>query len=182
VGELRARVAWHDGDPALALRILEDVDFRPLSVGMTNIVPFLAHAQARYLHGELLAALGRSADAIAWFESLGRLSVPESPFRAPAHLRLAELHERLGNRAESVRHYTRFIELWQDGDPEVRAVVHAAAARLAAISRLDTLPLASTTPPRASSRALPTSSTARCSTVRGHAGRRSRSPPCVRPV
>jgi tetratricopeptide (TPR) repeat protein len=125
-GELRARRAWHDGRPEQALTILDQVELGPVSVGATNIVPFLAHAQRRYLRGQLLSAVGRDAEALQWFASLGALSVPETPFRALAHLRQAEIHERLGNRSEAVTHYSRFVALWQNSDPELQPLVEAA--------------------------------------------------------
>jgi hypothetical protein len=90
-------------------------------VGVANITPFVARAHDRYLRGALLEALGRDAEALPWFASLAGLSVPESPFRAPAHLRQAQIHERLGNEAEAARHYARVMELWGMGDEEVLA-------------------------------------------------------------
>jgi tetratricopeptide (TPR) repeat protein len=132
--ELRARRAAHDGNPAEGLRILEAVELGPVSVGATNVVPFFAHAQHRYLRGELLAAVGRHAEAVRWFASLGALSVPESPFRAPAQLRQAELYERLGNNAEAAAHYARFLELWRDSDPELQPMVVAARQHWAALT------------------------------------------------
>jgi hypothetical protein len=132
-GELRARRALHDGRAEQGLRILDEQELGPVSVGATNIVPFFAHAQRRYLRGELLTQLKRDAEALPWFASLGSLSVPESPFRGPAQLRQAEIHERLGNRTEAARHYDRFLKLWHDSDPELQSLVDAAQRRRAAL-------------------------------------------------
>jgi tetratricopeptide (TPR) repeat protein len=129
--ELRARRAWHAGRPDQALRILDQLELGPVPVGATNVVPFFAGAQLRYLRGELLVAVGRHAEALPWFESLGMLSVPESPFRGPAHLRQAEIHERLGNRLEAAKHYARVLELWRDADSEFQPLVEAARQRQA---------------------------------------------------
>jgi hypothetical protein len=60
--------------------------------------------------------------------------VPESPFRAPAHLRQAEIHERLGNPEEAARHYGRFVGLWRDGDSEFQPLVDTARKRLAGLT------------------------------------------------
>jgi tetratricopeptide (TPR) repeat protein len=133
--ELRARRAWHAGKADQALRILDEIQLGPVSVGANMVVPFFAHAQRRYLRGELLTALGRDAEALPWFASLGGISAPESAFRAPAHLRQAEIYERLGNRSEAARHYARFIELWRDSDPELRPLVETARKRQIALSR-----------------------------------------------
>jgi hypothetical protein len=132
--ELRARRALHEGNAAEGLRILEKVELGPVPVGATNVVPFFAHAQQRYLRGELLAAAGRPAEALDWFASLGALSVPESPFRAPAQLRQAEIHERLGNASEAAAHYARFLELWRDSDPELQPMVSAARQHWATLT------------------------------------------------
>ena len=42
---------------------------------------------------------------------------------APAHKRLGELYEHRGDRERSRHHYTRFVELWRDCDPELRPAV-----------------------------------------------------------
>ena len=93
----------------------------------------MAHAQRRYLRGELLMALGRYTEALPWFASLGSLSVPESPFRGLAHLRQAEIYEGLGNRAEAAKYYQQVLELWRDADLEVRPMRDAARQHLAAL-------------------------------------------------
>jgi tetratricopeptide (TPR) repeat protein len=128
--ELRARIAWQEGRPEQALRILEEQQLGPVSVGSINIVPFMSNAHARYLHGELLMALGRPAEALPWFASLGALSVPESALRAPMQLRLAQIHERLGNSTEAAKHYRRFLSLWQNSDPALQTMVDTARRQL----------------------------------------------------
>ncbi len=45
---------------------------------------------------------------------------------APSHLRRAELYEELGDDERARRHYARFLELWQDPDPELRPMVESA--------------------------------------------------------
>jgi DNA-binding SARP family transcriptional activator len=120
---LRAHLALHDGRPEEGLEILEGLELAAISVGVANITPFVARAHDRYVRGALLEALGRDAEALPWFASLAGLSVAESPFRAPAHLRQAQIHERLGNEAEAVRHYARVLELWGSGDEEVLATL-----------------------------------------------------------
>jgi hypothetical protein len=86
---------------------------------------------------DVLASLGRDAEALRWFASLGTGSVTEIPLQAPSHLRQAEIHERLGNRDQAARHFARFPELWQDVDPTFQPVVDAARRRLAGLTRPD---------------------------------------------
>ena len=50
---------------------------------------------------------------------------------APAHLRLAEIYERRGERQKAREHYARFAERWKDSDPELRPLVEEARRRMA---------------------------------------------------
>jgi tetratricopeptide (TPR) repeat protein len=131
---LRAQIAAHGGRAAEGLRLLEQLELAPTALAMINVLPFGARPHERYLRGELLASLGRERDALAWFASLGALSGPETAFRAPAHLRQAELYERLGEQRQAAQHYTRFLELWNDSDAELQPLVRAARARLAELT------------------------------------------------
>jgi tetratricopeptide (TPR) repeat protein len=47
--------------------------------------------------------------------------------------RLAELHDDLGNAEQAAEYYARFVELWEDADPELQPRVEAARRRLAAL-------------------------------------------------
>lgn len=130
---LRARLASHEGRTGDALRLLEALEPGDTQ-GDIAVTPFVARAAERFLRAELLASLGRETEALQWFASLGYGSVTEVPLRAPAHLRQAEIHEGLGNRAEAARQCARFIELWRDSDPEFQPLVDEARRRLHALS------------------------------------------------
>lgn len=52
-----------------------------------------------------------------------------------AHERLGELYERLGERENAVQHYGKFVELWQDADPELQPVVREVRERIARLVR-----------------------------------------------
>jgi DNA-binding SARP family transcriptional activator len=133
---LRARLAWQEGDPEQALRLLQSLESSD-SQGDIAVTPFVGRANERFLRGELLAALGRNAEALQWFASLGDGSVTEIPLRAPSHFRQAEIHERLGNRDQAARHYAQFLRLWSAADPEFQPLVDTARRRLASLSRPD---------------------------------------------
>ena len=45
--------------------------------------------------------------------------------------RLADLHDQNDNREAATRHYNRFIQLWQNADPELQPQVDAARNALA---------------------------------------------------
>jgi DNA-binding SARP family transcriptional activator/tetratricopeptide (TPR) repeat protein len=128
--ELRARLAWRADRAADALRILDGIEPGSVPLGVVNVVPFFALAHMRHLRGELLVAVGREAEAVEWLGGLGKLSVPEAPFRAVAQLRLARIHDALGNQTRAADHYARFVELWQAGDAVTRSLVEDARRRL----------------------------------------------------
>jgi DNA-binding SARP family transcriptional activator/TolB-like protein len=129
---LRARLAWEQGRPEEALRLLESLESGDWQ-GEVTATPFVSRANERFLRGEVLAALGRDAEALAWFTSVGIGTATEIPVQALSHLRQGQVHERLRNRAEAARHYARFIELWGDADPEFRSPVDSVRARLATL-------------------------------------------------
>jgi tetratricopeptide (TPR) repeat protein len=99
--------------------------------------PPYSEEQARYLRAELLYQLGRYDEARRWFETSLQTSFPhtgnEVIYLAPSHLRLAEIYEHLGEREKAADHYSRFIGLWKNCDPELRPLVEEARSRLAAV-------------------------------------------------
>jgi DNA-binding SARP family transcriptional activator len=131
---LRARLAWEQGRAEEALRLLESLESGDWQ-GEVTATPFVSRANERFLRGEVLAALGRDAEALVWFTSVGIGTATEIPLQALSHLRQGELHERLRHRAEAARHYARVVELWGDADPEFRSRVDSARGRLARLGR-----------------------------------------------
>ena len=101
---LRAHIAAAEGRSAEALELLEALELRDIQ-GDVAATPFASRANERYLHGTLLAALGRPTDALPWFAALGYGSVTEVPLSALAQLRQAEIHKRLGHAAEADQHF-----------------------------------------------------------------------------
>ncbi|UCC84336.1 MAG: hypothetical protein JSW46_05240 [Gemmatimonadota bacterium] len=136
---IRAALAAAHGDVEEALRIIEAAPFEGNWDELVSS-PVLAMAAERYLMAELLDAVGRSREALGWFASLGGLQAYEIAYVAPAHLRRAQVHERLGEPEEAAEHYARFIELWQDCDPELRPLVEEAERRLVALAESHATP------------------------------------------
>lgn len=85
---------------------------------------------ARYLRILLPSADERPAEAIRWIETSFQGAPSEIAYLAPMHLKLAELHERAGERSEAVQQYRRFVTLWRDCDPALRPRVERARARI----------------------------------------------------
>ncbi len=90
-------------------------------------------ALERYLRGELLREIGRDREALAWYASTSQTQVDQLAYLAPAHLRQAEIYEKLGEKQKAAEHYRRFVELWKECDPELRPLVDEARRKAAAI-------------------------------------------------
>lgn len=61
------------------------------------------------------------------------LAIPDN--RAYWEATTSQIHDELGNRAEAIESYRRFLDLWNDPDPALRPQVEAAAARLAELQQ-----------------------------------------------
>ncbi len=123
-----AEVARLGGRPQAALRILDQAGFwTRIDVPPTGDTPFYVHEYERFIRAELLNALGRSNEALTAYMQLA-----DNLFHsgAPAHLRLAQIYDRQGERRRAVDHYARFIALWKDCDPQLRPLVVAAQQRV----------------------------------------------------
>lgn len=73
---VRAQVEWREGDPRRALATLTEI--RPdVWYQLTFLSPFYAFSLERFTRGQLLAELGRTAEARAWLDALGQSSAFE---------------------------------------------------------------------------------------------------------
>ncbi len=127
---LRAHLAAGAGRKDEALSELEGIDL-DAPAGLLNTSPFYHLLHARQLRADLLFELGRWEEAIAWYRSLDEACCVDSLGQAAySHLRRAEAFERLGKPRDAAWHYTRFLALWRDPDPELRPVVRRARERL----------------------------------------------------
>jgi len=124
---LEALGAWKRNQPRRALAAL-DAALVDLLLSLRDS-PLHSQALNRYVRGEVLYGEGRYEEALPWFESLHPGVVDDLfvwPYVAPAQLRIAEIHARLGDRLEAEEHYRRFRELWRDCDSELRPMVEQA--------------------------------------------------------
>jgi hypothetical protein len=102
--------------------------------------PFLASSRERYRRAALESDQGEALRAIALFGGFEGFSGYALIYAGPSHLRRAALYERLGDRAAAAAHYTRFLNLWKDADPEFRPLLDSARAGLARVGQAgDTL-------------------------------------------
>jgi tetratricopeptide (TPR) repeat protein len=103
---LGAHEAIARGRPRVALARLESVHWDQAS----ETPP--AEVADRFLRAQLLEGLGREEEALGWYASLAQRSSDELIFLAPAELRQAQIYDRRGDHAEAIRHYRRFLEIW----------------------------------------------------------------------
>jgi tetratricopeptide (TPR) repeat protein len=132
---LRAQLAVSANRPAVALKELEQlqaIDARADQVGSS---PYYSQGLERFIYASLLEAAGRLEDAAHWYGSFSASSIFDLVFLAPSHLRRGSIAERLGQPAESRRHYEAALVLWSGCDAELRPLADDARTRLAALRR-----------------------------------------------
>jgi serine/threonine-protein kinase len=89
--------------------------------------------------GRAYDVAGQPDSAIAVYERYaGRPGVfrmfPDAIWLARTYYRLGELYEERGAPAKAAENYAKFVRLWQDADPELRAKLLDAKARLKALA------------------------------------------------
>ncbi|SOD03103.1 transcriptional activator domain-containing protein [bacterium JGI 053] len=129
---LRARRAWAAGDAAAALRLLE-AGWPEQTLPRFSSYESYDHAGERYLRAELLHAVGRDDEALAWYATVAEDLGAGLEYSAPAHLAQARILDARGARTQALWHYRRFIRLWRACDPELRPLVAQAERRAAAL-------------------------------------------------
>lgn len=130
---VRARIEDRAGRPEAALELLERIgDETWYEYRLTS--PYFALPAERFHRAELLTRLGREQEALDWYANLVATSLYEIAYLGMAHLRQAQIHDRLRDREPALRHYRRFLELWRECDPELRPLVEEAEARFASLS------------------------------------------------
>jgi len=95
---------------------------------VTGSSPFYYEEYDQFIRAELLYTLGRDGEALQAYRGIADHLFHSG---APAHLRLAEIYERQGERQKAREHYARFAELWKDADPELQPLVEDARRRMA---------------------------------------------------
>ena len=130
------------GEIALAETRYEDAakEFRA-SDAEADGTPTLCAACTQFDLARAFDAAQQSDSAIVAFERY--LAVPagrrwfgpnEPRNRPAAEKRLGELYDAKGDRAKAIAHYTMFVDLWKDADPELRPAVEAVRRRLKEIA------------------------------------------------
>ena len=127
---LEALAAWQEDQPEEALVALDEARLQPTWRQAVSS-PIYDQVLARYARAEILYAKGRYEEALPWYTSLhDGLKTGGEGYLGPSYLRRAEIYEHLGETDKAITYYTRFIELWQDADPELQPQVEQARQRL----------------------------------------------------
>jgi hypothetical protein len=122
-----AEAAAQRGEFQEALGFL--VELRPQDWWVLMPYPFESQELSRWLRAELLVKVNRPRDAINQYASFG-LSWMEEGYRSPKYLRMAQLHDELGEHEEARRLYVLLLGLWEDADPGLDQTITAVRARL----------------------------------------------------
>jgi DNA-binding SARP family transcriptional activator/Tfp pilus assembly protein PilF/TolB-like protein len=118
---VRAEIAKQAGAWRQALAQAEQIHFTFQAPVMRSTL--YAGAHERFLHAELLHAVGRDEEAARWYASFPEPAGYDITYLAPAYLRRGEIAERLGHRAEAIAFYRRAAALWKDCDPALRPML-----------------------------------------------------------
>jgi hypothetical protein len=134
---VRAMAARAQGRTREALQRLESVEPEMFGFPLwARVAAFPDVTLQRFLRAELLRELGRDEEALAWYPySVSHQWITGSLFLPLSHLRMAEIHDRRGNREAAIHHYTLFTLLWRDADAELRPLVERASRRSRRSSR-----------------------------------------------
>jgi tetratricopeptide (TPR) repeat protein len=127
-----AQLALERGDTARARMRVERHYHTPASFefsGEQGMVRALAWA-------DLLTRLGDRRAALAAYARMDSLDARHQHpgFVVRAWAERGALHQSLGDTADAVRQYERFIAAWRDADPELQPMVERARAAVAALS------------------------------------------------
>jgi tetratricopeptide (TPR) repeat protein len=127
------------GQIALAERRYNDAvsEFRGSDVGQCTVCALPNIARAYDLAGNADSAIALFSRYTA---GLHRELRTDALHLAGSHKRLGELYEAKGDRAKAVSHYTKFVELWKDADPELQPKVAEVKKRLARLSDTEAKP------------------------------------------
>ena len=123
---LRAQLALRAGRTHDATRRLEEVLRLEARVGLIGGSPFYSQGLERYLYAGLLESQERWEDAVRWYGSFASNSIFDFVYLAPSHVGRGLLLERQGQKRLAADHYRRALELYQESDAELGALVREA--------------------------------------------------------
>ena len=127
---VRARVVYARGDVNGALTELGQPWVDPLS-HRTHYSAIFSQVADRYFMAELLEKSGRLGEAVRAYSAVGDYSTDGLAYLPMSHLRRGDIYLKMGDHARASLHYSRFVELWKDCDPNLKQLRDAAQAKVA---------------------------------------------------
>jgi tetratricopeptide (TPR) repeat protein len=126
--------AFRRGQHAEVLALLESrqpaIPLELLALPRPAHVREYGFEHARFLRGLAASAIGNDAEAQRWLQHGLTGSPQELAYRAPVHLELARVYERVGDQNRAREHYEAAIRLWSRSDPALQPKVEEARQRL----------------------------------------------------
>ena len=117
----RAYLSLARGDTAAALEAFEALRDWPT-------VPWAY--KERLTRAQLLAAVGRDAEAAAVLDQIPSVGYPPAPVEVVWILERARVNDRLGNREKAAEGYAYVVDVWRDADPLLQPFVEEARRAL----------------------------------------------------
>jgi tetratricopeptide (TPR) repeat protein len=112
------------------------VHFRAANVGYCTTCALPHLARAYDLSNQRDSAIATFSRYVSDSTDTERYNVDQF-YLAGAHNRLGELLEEQGRRAESLKHYRAFVELWSNADKELQPTVARARANIARLQNAE---------------------------------------------
>jgi tetratricopeptide (TPR) repeat protein/tRNA A-37 threonylcarbamoyl transferase component Bud32 len=137
---VRAAIATRTGRPDEAHALIrEGCDASVRSVAMCDHMAFLEVAQAYDQAGQTDSAIAAYRRFIEW-KGLRTIGPPRTvdvvtPRIAPAWRRLGELLDEKREHRQAIEAYERFLEYWDQADPDLQPIVRSVRARVDALRR-----------------------------------------------
>lgn len=129
---IEAELLFRAGDADGALRVLRSMEYDVPHAA--TVWPLADLGRSRFLRAELEREIGDIEAAKRFYVGLDEPWSPwDSYWRPLLYDRMGGIAEAEGNEAEAIQYYSRIVELWRDGDPEV------APLRDVILERLDRL-------------------------------------------
>jgi len=127
--EVRADVLLRQGHPAEALAALERAPWRTHYAVQGS----LPRRRGVFLRARALQDLKRYQEALQWYDLSGTGGTGPA-LLAPSHLYRGEIYEELGDAEKALWHYSQFVKLWRDADPEYQPVVEEVKGHMARLA------------------------------------------------
>ncbi|MBK5098716.1 MAG: protein kinase [Gemmatimonadetes bacterium] len=125
---VRAVIAGQQGDPEASLQHLRQARLDDYGI---------ARIHSRVLEADAYAALERLEEAGAQYDSVlssYRLNFKDDSFWPPlrpyALRRLGDVYLALGDTTAAIEHFSAFVDMWHDADPELKPLVDDARAKV----------------------------------------------------